>query len=283
MKNYYDYPPVHLEDDPNDDFLDQSNNINSIKYKINNKRVFYSDLLENILRECRDEKEKLDMYYNYLQRWHTVIQSSVIIVSTASTFLQTFTQSLFITNNDNNDNELVDNNFNNSLNNSNKDYNNNFSFISILTLCVSTYSGLILSLAKFSKLDEKKENIHNLRERFAELHNKILHLLDLLKPWSNADYFEDLTYDKIKKWANIVSIIEVQYLDIIDVKQNLFMEFEKFIDSIIREHYNSQHLKFKKKQSEISYKITEHDMKKDTNKKRVKHEHLAQVKQLNKE
>ena len=268
------------EDNNSSQILDNGLNKFIIKRKIRTKRNFYNDLLENILHECKDEKEKLDMYYNYLQNWHTLIQSSVIIVSTASTFLQTFTQSLFINNNniENNDIQEESNIVNNTILEEKQD---SLGFIPILTLCVSTYSGLILSLAKFFKLDEKKENIHNLRERFAELHNKINHLIDLLKPWSKKEYFNDLTIDKINKWTNVVLVIEKEYINIIDTKKNLFIEFEKVIDSIVRQDYNRQHIRFKEKQSKLSSKMTELNRTKELHFKETSHEHDMKVQQVN--
>ena len=111
---------------------------------IQNERDIYSKLLNGILENSRSTKEKLDMYYDNLQWYHSVFQTSVIIVSTGSTFIQ-------------------------SILNKEKFER----LLSLTTISVSTYSGLILSLAKFFKLDEKKENVHNLRERFVELHNRI--------------------------------------------------------------------------------------------------------------
>ena len=272
------YSEIIPEDDTNSEILYNGINKLIIKKKIRKRRSFYNDLLEHILHECKDEKEKLDMYYNYLQRWHTAIQSSVIIVSTASTFLQTFTQSLFI-NNDSSDDYINDDYINDTL--IEDEDENDFGYIPILTLCVSTYSGLILSLAKFFKLDERKENIHNLRERFAELHNKINHLIDLLKPWSKSEYFDDLTIDKINKWTNIVLTIEKEYLNIIDVKKNLFIEFEKVIDSIIRQDYNRQHIRFKKKQGELSNEMTKLNRIKELNLKESTHKHDEDIKDIN--
>jgi len=161
-----------------------------IIHKIKLERDIYSKLLNEILDNSRSTKEKLDMYYDNLQWYHSIVQTSVIIVSTGSTFLQSI---------------LDKDNFERAL--------------SLTTICVSTYSGLILSLAKFFKLDEKKENVHNLRERFVELHNRINYQIDLLKPWKKDEYYSDFTLDKMNRWKNIMDGIEKEYLNIIDVKK----------------------------------------------------------------
>lgn len=191
-----------------------------IIHKIKLERDIYSKLLNEILDNSRSTKEKLDMYYDNLQWYHSIVQTSVIIVSTGSTFLQSIL--------DKEDFERV---------------------LSLTTICVSTYSGLILSLAKFFKLDEKKENVHNLRERFVELHNRINYQIDILKPWKKDEYYNDFTIDKMNRWKNIMDGIEKEYLNIIDVKKNLFMEFEKLIDSLVQKKYTTKHNKCKDKEN----------------------------------
>ena len=161
-KVYHDEDEMHFtieEITPENIKVNKSLIINKIK----SERLIYTNLLYNILKSCKITKEKLDMYYDNLQWYHSIVQTSVIIVSTGSTFIQS----------------ILDK----------EDYKD---ILSTTTICVSTYSGLILSLAKFFKLDEKKENVHNLRERFAELHNRINYYVDLLKPWENDNFYDDL-------------------------------------------------------------------------------------------
>jgi hypothetical protein len=189
--------------------------------KIKSERLIYTELLQEILSNCKETKEKLDMYYDNLQWYHSIVQTSVIIVSTGSTFIQSVI-----------DKETFE------------------ELLSITTICISTYSGLILSLAKFFKLDEKKENVHNLRERFAELHNRINYHIDLLKPWENETYYNDLNVDKLERWKLIMGDIEKEYLNIIDIKKTLFMEFEKLIDSLVQKKYTTKHKKCKDKECE---------------------------------
>lgn len=183
------------------------------------KRDIYLELLNEILENSKTTKEKLDMYYDNLQWYHSIVQTSVIIVSTGSTFVQSVI-----------------------------DKENYERLLSLITISVSTYSGLILSLAKFFKLDEKKENVHNLRERFVELHNRINYQGDLLKLWEKDNNHNDFTFDKMNRWKNIMDDVEKEYLNIIDIKKNLLMEFEKLIDSLVQQKYTTKHKKCKDKE-----------------------------------
>ena len=187
------------------------------------KRDIYSELLNEILKNSKSTKEKLDMYYDNLQWYHSIVQTSVIIVSTGSTFVQSVL-----------DKEKFER------------------LLSFITISVSTYSGLILSLAKFFKLDEKKENVHNLRERFVELHNRINYQDDLLKLWDKDKNRNDFTFDKMNRWKNIMDDVEKEYLNIIDIKKNLLMEFEKLIDSLVQQKYTTKHKKCKDKEKKCN-------------------------------
>ena len=64
-------------------------------------------------------------------------------------------------------------------------------------------------------------------------------------------------------------------------KSNLFIEFEKVIDSIVRQDYNRQHIRFKEKQSKLSSKMTELNRTKELHFKETSHEHDMKVQQVN--
>jgi len=192
-------------------------NTNKIINNILTERKIYIDLLLELLTVCKKTKEKLDMYYNNLHFYHSTVQTSVIIVTTGSTFLQSL------------------------LSGSLED------MIPIITLCISTYSSLILSLSKFFKLDERKEQVHNLRGRYTELNNKIRYNIDLLKPWRDKSYYSNLK-EKITIWNTLIKQIESEYIIIIDTKKILFMEFEKIIDSLMWKKYT---VKYEKKELKI--------------------------------
>lgn len=200
--------------DMNEDRISNAESIDEILVQ----RKIYMNLFQELLTECKKTKEKLDMYYVNLHSYYAAVQTSVIFVSTASTFIQSL---------------LTD---------------SSEKLVPTITLCISTYSSLILSLSKFFKLDEKKEQVHNLRERFAELHNKIRYNIDILKPWGESDYYDDIT-QKRDLWEVLNKQVESEYLNIIEHKKSLFMEFEKIIDSLtIRKYtnkYDKKELKYK--------------------------------------
>ena len=195
--------------DINED-IDETQSIASSIDDILLQRKIFIDLFIELLNECKRIKGKLDMYYVNLHHYYSAVQTSVIIVSTASTFLQSL------------------------LSDTHED------LVPTITLCISTYSSLILSLSKFFKLDEKKEQVHNLRERFAELHNKIRYNIDILKPWGEIEYYDNFIERK-GLWDTINKQIEVEYLNIIENKKLLFMEFEKIIDSLTIRKYTNKY------------------------------------------
>ena len=108
---------------------------------IDKKIKLYKKILKSSLNECKKKKEGLDLYYQYLHRANSSFQSSVIVLSAASTFIQSLTA-----------NEFGDD-----------------QTIRIIILSITSYSGLILAIAKYMRLDEMKESAQSLRDRFAEL------------------------------------------------------------------------------------------------------------------
>ena len=80
---------------------------------------------------------KISIKYRNLYYYISLIQVSVIFISTISAFFQALQT----------------------------EANLSQDFVSIFSLCVSTYISFILSLAKFFQLDEKKEKISNLSEK----------------------------------------------------------------------------------------------------------------------
>ena len=121
-----------------------------------------------------DEKNGLDMYYERLTHFNNGIQTSVIFFSAVSSFIQSFSK----------DSPEMTNN------------------VSTITLIISTYSGFMLSISKYFKFDETKENVHNLRDRFSELHNRIKYYRDLMSPWENESYYKYLNEEKNKRMGN---------------------------------------------------------------------------------
>jgi hypothetical protein len=168
--------------------------------KIKSQKDNYSKLFDVLLGRCRDANWTLNSYYNRLQWYNSMIQTSVIIASSGSTFTQSFFKQ------------------------------GNEDTINVVTLCVSTYCGLTLSLSKFFRLDEKREKVNNLSEKFVELQNRINYQIDILEPWRNEDYYnnpdENYYYEY---WVKVMINLEKEYMDILEIKKTLFNEYGKLI------------------------------------------------------
>ena len=165
-----------------------------------------------ILKECKENKRLLDLEYNDYNQKINYIQISVIFLSTVSGFLQA-TKEFFVTPD---------------------------TAVSVAGISISTYISLILSISKYYKLDESKERIHNLREKYSNLHNKIEYRMDLLGPWTNHTLWEHRDpEEKLNEWnTKIVTVMEEEYLTMIETKQALCTEFEIIMDSKSRNIYN---------------------------------------------
>jgi archaellum component FlaC len=165
-----------------------------------------------ILKECKDNKRLLDLKCDDLTKTVNNIQTSVIFVSTLSGFLQATKTQFGIP----------------------ADY------IEVISITISTYIALILSISKYYKLDELKEQIQNLREKYSLLHNKIEHRMDVLGPWNNKHLWEyKNATDKLAEWREVLADMHEQYRNIIETKQALTTEFEIIMDTISRNKYNS--------------------------------------------
>ena len=91
-------------------------------------------------------------------------------------------------------------------------------------------------MSKFYKLDERKESAHNLREKFAEIINKISFRLDTLRPWSEIGFIHRENIDeKMKNWVEEKNHIRGDYYHTIESKEKLFVEFEKLVDYNLRD------------------------------------------------
>ena len=165
-----------------------------------------------ILKECKENKRLLDLKCDDLTKTVNNIQTSVIFVSTLSGFLQATKMQFGIP----------------------SDY------IEVISITISTYIALILSISKYYKLDELKEQIQNLREKYSLLHNKIEHRMDVLGPWNNRHLWEyKNATDKLAEWREVLADMHEQYKNIIETKQSLTTEFEIIMDTISRNKYNS--------------------------------------------
>lgn len=193
------------------DLLHPDNNNEVIDYKQTKEFIIFQHeikaLINNnmfILKECKSNKRLLDIKYSELNSYISYIQISVIVLSTVSGFLQS-TKNYFDTTE---------------------------SVVSVSGITISTYISLILSVSKYYKFDEQKERIHNLREKYANLHNKIEYRMDILGPHTKEELWEHQDVkEKLSEWSKIKIAMDEEYLMLIETKQSLTTEFESIMDS----------------------------------------------------
>ena len=157
-----------------------------------------------ILKECKSNKRLLDIRYAELAKKVSYIQISVIVLSTLSGFLQSTKEYFYIPDN----------------------------VVSVSGISISTYISLILSVSKYYKFDEDKESIHNLREKYGNLHNKIEYRMDILGPYTNYKLWEHQdVIMKLQEWNILKKTMEEEYISLIEMKQTLTTKFESIMDS----------------------------------------------------
>ena len=166
----------------------------------------------SILKEGKECKRLLDLKYNDLTSMVNNIQTSVIFMSTLSGFFQA-TKTQFAINTD---------------------------IIAVVSITISTYISLILSISKYYKFDELKDRIQSLREKYSLLHNRIDYRMDILGPWNNKHLWEHQDPRvKINEWKEVMAKMDVDYNEIIKTKQHLTTDFEIIMDTISRNKYNN--------------------------------------------
>lgn len=194
------------------DKVDVKNNTETqFDYKESKQFIIFKNELESlinnnlyILKECKSNKRLLDIKYANLTNKVNYIQISVIVLSTLSGFLQS-TKEYFHT---------PDNT------------------VSVCGISISTYISLILSVSKYYKFDETKEAIHNLREKYGSLHNKIEFRMDVLGPYTNYKLWEHQdVIMKLQEWNILKKTMEEEYISLIEMKQTLTTKFESIMDS----------------------------------------------------
>jgi hypothetical protein len=233
---------------------DQNNDNDKTDYKQTREFVIFQNeikaLINNnmfILKECKSNKRLLDIKYSELNTYINYIQISVIVLSTVSGFLQS-TKNYF---------ETAE------------------ALVSVSGITISTYISLILSVSKYYKFDEQKERIHNLREKYANLHNKIEYRMDILGPHTKEDLWEHQDVkEKLSEWSKIKIAMDEEYLSLIETKQALTTEFESIMDSKSKNenyikdrelvlHNRLQLFKALKKHKKLEEKITAKDISTD--------------------
>jgi len=181
-----------------------------------------------ILKEGKECKRLLDLKNDDLTSMVNNIQTSVIFVSTISGFFQA-TKTQFAINVD---------------------------VIAVISITISTYISLILSISKYYKLDELKDRIQNLREKYSLLHNRIDYRMDVLGPWNNKHLWEHQDpRAKLAEWNEVMKKMKTDYGEIIKTKQDLTTEFEVIMDTISRNKYNQLNSFINYKDRELLFMI----------------------------
>lgn len=202
------------------------------------KVELYKKLFQNLLLKTRVTKDKLDSYHLKLHKVNSLIQLSVIYLSAGSSFIQALSSSSYSI--------IFSENVFNSTDESipeigTVDQDTYSSFVPTIILCISTYSSLIIAGARHLKIEEKENNVSNLRNRFAELVSRIKHNLDLLRPWENEDYYKiDYKKDKSHDWFSLIKKIEKEYSHIIDIRQDLYVTYNQIITKKVDKRYEDK-------------------------------------------
>lgn len=198
-----------------------------------------------VLKECKDNKRLLDLKYDDLNKIVNNIQTSVIFFSTISGFLQA-TRIQF---------KISDN------------------IIAIISISISTYISLLLSISKYYKLDEMKEKIQVLREKFSLLHNQLDYQMDVLGPWmeKNIWIYQDPKL-KLSEWAKLFSNLNEEYDSIIETKKELVTEFEIIMDTKSRNYYHikNRELNYSNRKKINEWDVKEHELELEISKSQVR-------------
>ena len=199
---------------------------------IDKKVPVYKDLLKDLLKKCKIAKCRLDIYHSTLNKFNTFIQITVIYLSATSTFLQAFIE----------DNEglqgIEDANVDNltetmALVAEEIQKQESFEWLGFTTLFITSYSSLIISLARHLKIEERVGNISNLIERYAEVISRIQYNIEILNPWEKEDYYND----KKRNWHTVEENIKTEYDHILDIKKELFISYRKIIRTNVYRRY----------------------------------------------
>lgn len=211
-----------------------------------------------ILKECKDNKRLLDLKYDDLNTLVNNIQTSVIFFSTLSGFIQATRIQFTIPD----------------------------TVSSIISITVSTYISLLLSISKYYKLDEMREKIQILREKYSLLHNKLDHRMDIVGPWGLQKlWIHQDPETKYKEWSLVRDQLDDEYNEIIVTKQSLSTEFEVIMDTKSRNQYfiKNRELNYKnrellyawdKKETELEKRITGEQVKRRPSSIKLQHEEL---------
>lgn len=256
------------EEGTNDEEIDYNlylNHNNNIEWFKQTEYIVFSNELKSmqrnniiILKECKDNKRLLDLKYDDLNTTVNNIQTSVIFCSTLSGFIQATRVQFSIPD----------------------------QISSIVSITIATYISLILSISKFYKLDEIKEKIQTLREKYSLILNKLDHRMDVIGPWGEKNlWVHQDPVRKFKEWKILSTTLHEDYEDIIKDKQSLVTEFEVIMDTKSRNIYFIKNRQFNyanrellydwdKKETELEKRISKENVNRRPSSIKLQHEEL---------
>ena len=256
------------EEETNEEEIDYNlhlNHNNNIDWFQQTEYIVFSNELKSmqrnnviILKECKDNKRLLDLKYDDLNTTVNNIQTSVIFCSTLSGFIQATRVQFSIPD----------------------------EISSIISITIATYISLILSISKFCKLDEIKEKIQTLREKYSLILNKLDHRMDVIGPWGAKKlWIHQDPVQKFKEWKKLSTTLDEDYDDIIKDKQSLVTEFEVIMDTKSRNIYFVKNRQFNytnrellynwdKKETELEKRIAKENVNRRPSSIKLQHEEL---------
>ena len=183
----------------------------------------------HVLDESKQCKRFLDLKYNDLVNIINRIQTSVIFTSTISGFMQA----------------------------TKIQFNLGEQITSIASITIATYISLVLSISKYYALDELKERIQLLREKYSLLLNEIDYNMDKLGPWTyRKQWINSESHLKMIDWKKDQKDISDRYNSIISTKKELTSEYEDIMDTKSRNYYGIQNKKLSIENKQKVYKWT---------------------------
>jgi hypothetical protein len=128
----------------------------------------------------------------------------------------------------------------------------------------------LLAVVKYNKWDEKKEQIHNLREQFSEFIVQIERRDDLISCWKQDNFWAGTSIkEKDKLWKEEMTRLDNEIPVLIEKKQSLVCNYEQIMDKVevdmlrLRERRIDKHIKERQislLEDELHLKQNEHIM-----------------------
>ena len=151
------------------------------------KKETLIDTIKKLISSSRKNKALLSLKYDDITFKINIVQVSIILVSTAITFLETIKSK----------------------------YTINETLATLLPIIFATYIGLVLAIIRFFKLDENKENISKTIQNFNFIINKLRKTLNVISLYN-------ITNDSIENWYMICSNYENDTYDFIVITREAY-------------------------------------------------------------